>query len=149
MKTIITLTLLLLTFTAFAQEPLTNAVVGTNSVVTPAVATGINQTVQPILDLLKGSGTWITTLIAWFAAISAALAPFAVWIRNKLANMINTVAESSGEDDDEFLRRLFSAGWYRILAFVLNFANVRFPTLAELERAIAMQREAVLESKTS
>lgn len=117
--------------------------------VTPVADAATSSTFKPILDLLGGSGTWITTVIAWFAAVSALLAPFAVWIRNKLANAINSAAESSGEDDDTYLRALFSAGWYRFLAFVLNFANVRFPTLAELERAIALQKEAVREAKSN
>lgn len=146
MKVNLLFILSLLALACIAQEA-TNVVATNAPSITPVKDVATSSTLKPILDLLGGSGTWITTVIAWFAAISAALAPFAVWIRNKLANAINAAAESSGEDDDVYLRTLFSASWYRFLAFVLNFANVRLPTLAELERAIALQKEAVVESK--
>lgn len=134
-----------LTAASFAQEEitLTNVVVvGFSSTNAPPVPAQAPETLQPILDLLGGKGTWITTLIAWFAAISVILAPFAVWIRNKLADAANKAAASSEDDDDTYLRSLFGNAFYRLLAFVLNFANIRLPTLAELERAIALQKEA-------
>lgn len=106
------------------------------------------ETLQPILDLLGGKGTWLTTIMAWGATISAVLAPFAVWIRNKLTDAINRAAESSDENDDAWLTKLFSAQWYQFLAFALNFVNVRLPTLAELQRAIMLQHEAVREART-
>jgi len=106
----------------------------------------IPATFNPILELLGGKGTFVTTFITWTAAISAVLAPFAVFMRNKLADAINRAADSADGDDDVYLRRLFENKLYRITAFILNFANVRLPTLPELERAIALQREAVRES---
>lgn len=146
----------MLSFSALAQTnpvagPTDNtAIIATNVVSDPVASTNAPpvpaqapETLKPLLELLGGKGTWITTLIAWFAALSLALAPFAVWIRNKLADAINSAAETSGEDDDSYLRSLFSNPLYRLLTFVLNFANIRFPTLAELERAIELQREAV------
>lgn len=120
---------------------LTNDPAGTN-VGTNALATATPETFKPILDLLGGKGSWITTIIVWFAAISATLAPIAVWIRNKLADMLNARAASADEDDDQYLRALFGNPFYRFLAFVLNFANIRLPNLSELERAIAQQKEA-------
>lgn len=104
-------------------------------------------TLQPILDLLKGHGTWLTTLLAWVAAISAVLAPFAVWISHKLADSMNDAAATSDLEDDEYLRRLFSSKIYKLAAFLLNFANVRLPTLSQLERAIQLQAEAIAEAK--
>lgn len=115
----------------------------------PALALGqtnkpvIPATFNPILELLGGKGTHVTTIITWTAALSALLAPFAVFIRNKLADAMNRAADSADGDDDVYLRKLFSNKAYRITAFILNFANVRLPTLPELERAIALQREAV------
>lgn len=126
---------MLLSFAAFAQEP----PVPTDE---PA-STGIGETFKPILDLLGGKGTWITTVISWFAAIGLVLAPFGVWIRNKLADMLNEAAKSSDKDDDTYLRAIFSNKAYRLIAFTLNFANIRMPNLTELERAIALQEEAV------
>lgn len=124
----------------------TNVVSETASTNAPPVPTQAPETLKPLLDLLGGKGTWITTLIAWFSALSLALAPFAVWIRNKLADAINKAAESSEEDDDKYLRSLFGNPFYKMFTFVLNFANIRFPTLAELERAIELQKEAAKEA---
>ena len=121
-------------------------VVATNT----AASSVVPETLKPIIDLLGAQkGTWITTVIVWFSAISALLAPFAVWIRNKLADALNNAAASSDDiDDDTYLRKLFSNKAYRFVAFVLNFANIRLPKLAELERAIELQKQAVVESKS-
>lgn len=113
-----------------------------------AAASPIPETFGPLLELLQGKGTVLTTLIAWTAAISVILAPFAVWIRNKLADAANRAAETADEDDDAYLRKLFSAKWYRLTAFLLNFANIRLPTITELERALELQKQAVAKAKS-
>lgn len=128
---------------ALAQA--TNEPATTNSV--PVAPPAVEATLKPLLELLGGKGTILTTIIAWFAAISAALAPFAVWIRNKLADALNSAAESASGDDDTYLRKLFGNPAYRFAAFVLNFANIRLPTLAELERALELQKEAAAEKE--
>lgn len=138
MKIRLAILVILLPLLVFAQ---------TNTVPTPPpYGPDTSSVLKPILDLLGGKGTWLTTIMAWGAALSAVLAPFAVWIRNKLADMMNAAAESSDENDDVWLRRLFSRTYYQFLAFLLNFINVRLPTLAELERAIELQRQAVVDA---
>lgn len=112
----------------------------------PPYGPDTSSVLKPILDLLGGKGTWLTTLLAWVAAVSAALSPFAVWIRNKLADMMNAAAESSDENDDVWLTRLFSNPIYQFAAFLLNFISIRLPTLSELQRAIALQHEAVVDA---
>lgn len=102
------------------------------------------EALQPLIELLGGKGSWITTVIAWFGAVALALTPFTVFIQHKLADAINNVAASSETDDDAYLRWLFSRGWYRFPTFLLRFANIRFPTLSDLERALKLQAEAVV-----
>lgn len=120
----------------------TNTVSGTNAA--PAV---VSETIQPLINLLGGAGTWITTLIAWLGAISLAMAPFTVWVQHKLADAMNRAAESKEDTtDDEYLRKLFSHSWYKFLTFLARFANFRFPTLSDLERALKLQAEAVKEA---
>lgn len=112
----------------------------------PPVPAKAPETLKPLLELLGGKGTWITTVIAWFAAISMFMAPFAVWIRNKLADALNKAAKSSEEDDDKYLRSLLGNPGYKLFTFILNFANIRFPTLAELEHAIELEHAAAKEA---
>lgn len=106
------------------------------------------ESLRPILDLLGGEdGTWVTTTIVRVMAVSAILAPFAARLRNALADALNRVAATSDLDDDAYLRKLFSNPGYKLAAFLLNFANIRLPVLAELERAIALRCEAVAEAE--
>jgi hypothetical protein len=143
--------LIAVTFVALALvlavgQPLPDGIVAEGVTVTNAApatpSAPIPETFKPLLELLAGKGTIVTTLLAWTAALSVLLSPFAVWIRNKLADAMNAAAASSSLDDDVYLTRLFSNKVYRFTAFLLNFANVRLPTLTELERAIELQKEA-------
>lgn len=106
----------------------------------------IPDTLEP---LLKALPDWAGQLIFWVMTTSLALAPFAVWISHWLRDMANRAAESSEGDDDEFLRRLFSNPVYRTVAILLRFVNIHLPTLADLERAITLQAEAVHEAKVA
>lgn len=106
----------------------------------------IPDTIEPLLRVLP---PWASQVIVWVVALNLALAPFSVWISHKLTDMMNRAAASADVDDDEFLRALFSRPWYRAIAFALRFINVDLPTRAVLERAIALQTEAVHESKVA
>lgn len=101
---------------------------------------------QPLIDLLGGSKGPLAAVIAWLAAASAALAPFSVWIQHKLADWMNSVAESADEDDDKYLASLFANKAYKLVALLLRFVNIKLPTSADLERAIKHQKEAVAEA---
>lgn len=129
----------------------TIALAQTNVVENPSGPTSpAGQAFQPILELLGGkAGNIMTTLIAWIVAISIALAPFSGMISRRLRDMLNEAAESSKLDDDDYLRRLFSRGWYQTAAFLLRFINVDLPTTAELDRAIALQKEAIAEASST
>lgn len=140
--------LIVMAITALAFVLLPALLFAQTNAVPATPTTPVPETFGPLLELLGGKGTIVTTLISWVAAISMVLAPFAVWIRNKIADALNRAALSPTEDDDVYLRRLFSHKVYRLIAFLLNFANVRLPTLTELERAIELQKEAVKESKS-
>jgi len=103
---------------------------------------------KPVLDLLPSNlQDLINKVIMWIGSFSLVLAPFAVWIRHKLSDMLNTAAESSETDDDEWLRKLFGNPIYSFLATMLRFLHVNLPVLSDLERAILQQRQAVAESK--
>lgn len=103
---------------------------------------------NPLLKMLGDKvGAWVVKVVMWVMVLSALLAPVAGRIRNKIADVMNRAAETEDGDDDEKLRKLFSNPAYKFAAFILNFANIRLPTLAELERAIKLQAEAVVESK--
>lgn len=121
---------------------LTNLPLPTDEPVTPSPIT-VPEFLKPLFDLLGGEGPWLTTLLAWIAAIGVALAPVSGAINRWLRDKLNTAASTSGIDDDEWLRRLFTAKWYSIAAFLLRFVRVDLPVLADLERAIGLQKEAV------
>jgi len=146
MKTIMTLVVLSAAFLTFGQ-PFVSAKYGPAS--ESGVVTAASEAIQPLLDLLGGKGTIVTTLLAWVAALGMALAPVSTWISHSLRDSLNRVAASQAEDDDAYLRRLFSAKWYSAAAFLLRFISVDLPVLADLERAIKLQAEAVEESKTT
>lgn len=143
---------LLLVAPAFAQAPgegtgpttpdivSTNALTGTNSVAPVALPDAL----QPIAQFIGPTGTKIVLAVMSFALV---LAPFGVWIRNKLANLLNSAAESADEDDDTYLRKILSNKMYRVAAFLLNFANIRLPVLAEFEHALELQKEAAAKAK--
>ncbi len=98
---------------------------------------------QPLFDLLGGKGTWLITVITWFGTLSAILAPFSVWIQHRLTDWLNTAAASSETDDDQWLRNLYGNPLYRFVATALRFIHLRLPTLADLERALQLQQDAV------
>lgn len=135
--------------TAMGQSNLLPVLTTTETPAEPAgPAKVILDAAKPLLELLGGKGTLLTTVVAWVAAISLFLAPFSVWISHGLRNAINRVAASSAVDDDEYLRRLFSKKWYSFAAFLLRFINVDLPVLADLERALELQREAANKTTT-
>lgn len=76
-------------------------------------------------------------------SIRVALIPFAGPLNRWIADKLNDVARKSVQDDDDYLRGLFSARWYKFVAVALFLMSVHLPSLADLERAIKLQREAV------
>lgn len=97
---------------------------------------------QPILDLLAGKAAWLPTVIAWIAAIKLASTLIETRVAHFLADRLNDIAATESEDDDGYLRWLFQKPGYKMLAFTLRLIGVRLPTLADLERAIRLQRES-------
>lgn len=95
-------------------------------------------------------GPWlqalVTKAIVIFGSIGVVIAPFAPWIRRKIWDWMNSVAESSDTDDDVYLERLFSNPAYKFVAFLLRFARVDLPTSADLTRALQLQKEAIDEA---
>ena len=102
---------------------------------------------QPILDLLAGKAGWLPTALAWIAALKTA----SVFVENKIArwaaDKLNEIAATDSEDDDVYLRAVFSQSGYKIAAFILRLIGIRLPTLADLDRAIRLQKEVLAESK--
>lgn len=106
-----------------------------------------NSQLRPLLDLLGGGhGKWLLSIITWFGTLSAVLAPFSVWLQHKLTDLCNTAAASSEVDDDEWLRKLYGNPIYRFWATLLRFVHIRLPTLADLERALKLQHEAITQA---
>lgn len=125
---------------AVAAESLTT----TNAPAPPPNLPQIPDTLEPLVNILP---TWVSQVIVWVVALNLALAPFSVWISHRLRDMLNRAAASAEEDDDLFLRNLFSKPWYRAIALGLRFINVDLPTVSDLERAVSLQAEAVHEAK--
>ncbi|HOP99132.1 MAG TPA: hypothetical protein PLK78_17075 [Verrucomicrobiota bacterium] len=106
----------------------------------------MNEEIKPLLDLLSGKFGWLSTVLTWLGAITPVTALFATRFKHWASDKLNEIAASSDKDDDAYLRALFSQQWYRFLAFLLRFTPFQLPTLADLERAIALQEEAVQEA---
>lgn len=98
---------------------------------------------QPLLDLLGGKAGWLPTALTWLAAIKLASTLVENKLNHWLCDQLNQIAASEGGDDDAYLRALFSRSWYKLGSFLLRFTGLRLPTLADLERAIQHQAEAV------
>lgn len=105
--------------------------------------------IKPLDALLTGKLGWLAQLIAILGSIRVALVPFGGKIQRWLADRMNAIASRNSVDDDQYLRELFSAKWYKFLAFILMFASIKLPTLPDLERAIKLQQEAVLDAQNS
>lgn len=97
---------------------------------------------QPLIDLLSGKAGWLPTLLTWVAALKTASTFVEGKIARYAADKLNEFAASESEDDDQFLRDLFSNPAYRTGQVILLLIGVRLPTLADLERAIKLQKEA-------
>jgi len=111
-----------------------NGVVDTNS---------IGGEVAPLVGLLQGKGTWATTAIAWLLALATALAPFRTLIRHTIADKFNAYAAASSTEDNAYLRALFSKPWYIGFSILISFAGITLPNLADLDRALNQQNQAV------
>lgn len=101
---------------------------------------------KPLLDLLSGQFGWLPTALAYLAALKLAMTFFENAFARWIADRLNAVAASSDEDDDEYLREIFSAPAWRTGSLLLRFVGLRFPTLKDLERAIKLQREAAIDA---
>lgn len=100
---------------------------------------------SPLLALLTGKFGGFTALLAWAAAIKLAMTAFENQFARWIADRLNAIAASSDQDDDQYLREIFSAPSYRLISFLLRLIGFRFPTLADLERAIRLQHEVALD----
>ncbi len=105
-------------------------------------ATEVPGALQPLLDLLGGQGNWLVTLVVWAGALSVAFAWVSPKIKSWMADKMNEIAASADTNDDDYLRKIYGAKWYITLAFVLRMVGLQLPTLTDLERAIALQKEA-------
>jgi len=101
---------------------------------------------QPLLDLLAGKAGWLPTLITWLAALKLAMVCFENQFARWSADQLNRIAAEADEGDDAYLRRIFADPSYRLIGFLLRLVGFRLPTLADLERAIRLQREAAIEA---
>lgn len=101
---------------------------------------------KPLLDLLGGQLGWLPTVITWIAAIKLAMTFFETTFAHWAADKLNEIAATESSDDDDYLRQLFAMGWYRFVAFTMRLLGFRLPTLADLERAIRLQKEAVVDA---
>ena len=89
---------------------------------------------------------WITKAVTWIAYLKLASTLFEVRLQHWFADRLNEAAASADQDDDTFLRQIFTHRGYRVTAFALRLFGFRLPTLADLERALRLQHEAVRES---
>lgn len=119
----------------------TNAPASTNAPI--ELPPGVKQAVSMLGPWLQAL---VTKAIVIFGSIGVVFAPFAPWIRRKIWDWMNSVAESSDTDDDVYLERLFSNPAYKFVAFLLRFARVDLPTSADLTRALQLQKEAIDEA---
>lgn len=117
-------------------------VVVTNSVSTNVITLppGVKQAVGMLGPKLQ---EFVTKAIVVLGSIGIAIAPFAPWIRRRIWDWMNSVAESADVDDDVYLARLFGNPLYKFTSFLLRFARVDLPTEKDLERAIGLQAQAV------
>ena len=106
----------------------------------------MNDALQPLLDLLGGKAGLLTTIITWFSALKVLEAFIGGWIARKCADKLNEIAASASTDDDGYLRDLFSQPAYKFGAFVALLIGIRLPSLADLERAIKLQKEAAIDA---
>ena len=83
---------------------------------------------QALLDTLAGQHGGLSAGLAWIAALRVSLKPFSIQISSVLDRAVNRACQTDDTDDDQFILRIFSARWYRVLAFLLDLlASVKLP----------------------
>lgn len=85
----------------------------------------------------------VMQVLLWLAVWGVAIGAFSQWIRRKLFDIMNRAAETAEGDDDVWLARVFANPGYKLLSLLLKYVHIYLPTTADLERAIALQKEAV------
>lgn len=117
--------------------------VATNLVDTTTVAQSVEDEFSPLFSLLVGHTAWGAKAVAWLLAFAAAISPWRTKIKHWISDAFNSYAATATAGQDEWLRALFSKVWYKAAAFGLNFAGISLPTLADLDRVIALQKQAL------
>ncbi len=135
---VLSLVLIILS-TALASAVLMNSAPSLSVITNAPSVVPVAGPLAPALELLPASFQPVL-MIGSFGLV---LAPFSVWIQMRLTDLLNTAAASQAVDDDLWLRNLFTHPAYRFVATLLRFAHVRLPTIADLERALQLQSEAV------
>jgi hypothetical protein len=111
-------------------------------ITSPALAAGG----APVSDPASSGGlpAWIVSTLAFLGTVKVAMSfiepRLNLWLRDKL----NDIAASEMQDDDDYLRGVFATPQWRTYCFLGRLLNINLPTLAELERAIRLQREAAI-----
>jgi hypothetical protein len=83
---------------------------------------------QLLLDTLQGDHGWIAAIGVWIGALRVALKPFGAQITSLLDRAIERARETDDTEDDQFILRVISSRWYRVLAFLLDLlASVKLP----------------------
>jgi hypothetical protein len=109
----------------------------------PLLAATTTSAIDPSLLEAAGKFPWLGKAITSIAYLKLASTLFEVRLQHWFADQLNEAAASADQDDDAFLRELFAHRAYRVTAFALRLFGFRLPTLADLERAVRLQREAV------
>ncbi len=140
---VLSLVLIILS-TALASAVLMNSAPSLSVITNAPSVVPVAGPLAPALELLPASfQPVLMKIIVWIGSFGLVLAPFSVWIQMRLTDLLNTAAASQAVDDDLWLRNLFTHPAYRFVATLLRFAHVRLPTIADLERALQLQSEAV------
>ncbi len=94
----------------------------------------MNESLQPLLNLLTAKFPWLPTLLIWIGALHLFFNSLGKFLTPWLAAKISYIVEHS-PSDDHFLERFLSCGFYRIVHFVFLLVGIPLPTRDDYEKA--------------
>lgn len=92
---------------------------------------------QPLLDLLTAKYGWAATVIGWMGMLRIPMKLAQTWLQNTMTRLIQRVRETPDLEDDEMIKHLLSARWYRWLSLLMDvILSVKLPTAASFRTTV-------------
>lgn len=89
---------------------------------------------------------WLLSTLTFLGTVKLVMSFAEVRFYHWTCDKLNEIAASELQDDDEYLRDIFSTRQWKLYCFIGRLLSFRLPTLADLDRTIRLQAESVLQA---